>query len=116
MIDSEIIDLGQVRRWFNKGDNFPTSKNNNAMLCLLKHQESNQTIVIGNLHPEHHPMKDHLKFAQHAFFLEKAAKYIRDNRGDKETLPFICGGDFNSLPISSVMNIYHDENFEELSA
>ena len=35
LIDSELIDLGQVRQWFAKGDNFPTSKNNNAMLCLL---------------------------------------------------------------------------------
>lgn len=82
------------------------------MLCIFQHQPSNKKIVIGNVHLEHDPEKDHLKFAQAAFFLEKAANYVSEHKGMRHSLPFICGGDYNSLPISSVLSAFYGENIE----
>ena len=73
---------------------------------------SNETIVVGNAHFEHSPIVDHVKFAQACYYLEKLAKYIRDNKTTTETLPFISGGDFNSLPVSSAMSAFYGENIE----
>ena len=75
---------------------------------MLQHQQSHKTIVLGNCHLEHEPAKDHVKFAQAVFMLEKSAKYVRENGG----VPFICGGDFNSLPNSSVLSAFYGENIE----
>mgnify|MGYP000288799665 CR=1 FL=1 len=66
------------------------------MLCLFRHVPSNETIVVGNAHFEHNPVFDHVKFAQAYYYLEKVAKYIRDNKTTTKSLPFISGGDFNS--------------------
>ena len=66
------------------------------MLCLFQHKASNKTIVVGNTHFEHNPLFDHVKFAQAAYYIERIAKYIRQNKNAEETLPFISGGDFNS--------------------
>jgi len=52
-----------------------------------------------------------VKFAQAVFFLEKAAKYLSESKGMQESLPFICGGDFNSLPVSSVLSVFYGEDF-----
>ena len=79
--------------------------------------------MIGNAHFEPNPLQDHVKFAQAVYFMERAAKYIRDNKGgarhnsmgtvsDTFTLPFIAGGDFNSLPISSVLSVFYNEDIE----
>ena len=68
--------------------------------------------MVGNAHFEHSPLFDHIKFAQACFYMEKIAKYIRDNKTTTESLPFISGGDFNSLPISSVLSAFYDESIE----
>ena len=65
---------------------------------------------MGNTQLEHNPSKDHVKFAQAAYLIEKAAKYVTENKGARENIPFICGGDFNSLPISSVLSAWYGEN------
>ena len=108
LIDSELIDLNQLRQWFPRDSSPPLSKNSNAMLCLLQNQKSHQTIVVANCHLEHKPQVDHVKYAQAVYLIEKAAKYVRDNGG----VPFICGGDFNSLPVSSVLTAFYGENIE----
>mmetsp|Transcript_23435 Transcript_23435/g.31395 ORF Transcript_23435/g.31395 Transcript_23435/m.31395 type:complete len:83 (-) Transcript_23435:174-422(-) len=43
--------------------------------------------------------------------MERAARYIRENLGGRDTLPFISGGDFNAQPISSVLSAFYNENF-----
>jgi hypothetical protein len=79
--------------------------------------------VVGNVHFEHNPLQDHVKFAQAVCYMERAAKYIRDNKGgarsnslstvsDTDSLPFISGGDFNSLPISSGLSAFYNEDIE----
>ena len=43
--------------------------------------------------------------------MERAAKYIKQNSEfGKETLPFIMCGDFNALPISSVLSAFYNED------
>ena len=39
---------------------------------------------------------------------------MRENKGvgDNDSLAFISGGDFNSLPISSAMSAFYNENIE----
>ena len=76
---------------------------------MLQNQKSHKTIVVGNCHLENDPANDHVKFAQAVYLLEKSAKYVRENGG----VPFICGGDFNSLPISSVLSAFYCENIED---
>ena len=62
---------------------------------------------------EHRPELDHVKFAQTAFLMEKAAKYIELHKNMDESLPFICGGDWNSMPVSSVLSAFYGEDVEE---
>ena len=44
--------------------------------------------------------------------MEKAAKLVRDTAGADGSVPCIIGGDFNSLPISSVLSAFYNENIE----
>ena len=44
--------------------------------------------------------------------MEKAAKLVRDTAGADGSVPCIFGGDFNSLPISSVLSAFYNENIE----
>jgi len=47
--------------------------------------------------------------------MEKAAKYVKENKGMGKSMPFICGGDFNSMPVSSVLSAIYGEDIEETS-
>ena len=110
LIDQELLDLTEVAKWVPNEPDFANSKNKNALLCILQHQQTKKTVVLGNAHLEHDPLRDHVKFAQAAYLLERAANYVRDNKGMRHSLPFICGGDFNSLPISSVLSAMYGED------
>ena len=112
LIDVELVDLGKPKQWFlNEPEFAPKAKN--AILCLFKHQQSHKTIVVANAHFDHNPNFDEVKFAQAVYLLERSAKYVRTHKGNEETLPFICCGDFNSLPISSVLSVFYNENIDQ---
>ena len=113
LINYETIDFLDLKNQFPGVIEFQ-KKSRGAILCLLKHKASGQTIVLGNTHFEHDPLKDHVKFAQAAYYIEHIARYILKNKGNEDTLPFITGGDFNSLPISSVLSAFYNENIESL--
>ena len=72
--------------------------------------------MVGNCHFEHDPRFDHVKYGQAIYYLERIAKYIRENKGMSETLPFVTGGDYNSLPISSVLSAFYNEDIENSPA
>ena len=55
-------------------------------------------------------MFDHVKYAQAVYSIERAAQFVRQNMAGKETLPFIMGGDFNALPISSAVSAFYNED------
>ena len=96
LIDTEMVQF-EYESMARVYPGLPTEmKPKQAMLCLFKHILSNETVVVGNTHFEHSPALDHVKFAQACFYLEKIAKYIRDNKTTTESLPFITGGDFNA--------------------
>ena len=115
LIDKELIDLGEVSQWFDQAPSqYSNARNKNAMLVLLRHQFSSKSIVVGNAHLEHRPELDHVKYAQTAFLMEKAAKYIQEHKGMAFSLPFICGGDWNSMPISSVLSAFYGEDIENV--
>lgn len=64
LIDKELVDLGEVKRWFGpSADDYTSGVNTSAILCLLQNQKSHKTIVLGCAHFEHDPRKDHVKFA-----------------------------------------------------
>lgn len=112
LIDQEHIDLGRPKQWFPNDNEFkPRSKN--GLICQLQHNKSRKIVVVANAHFDHLPEFDEVKYAQAVYFLEQCAKYIRVNKGMEETLPFICGGDFNSLPISSVLSVFYGEDIED---
>ena len=106
-----MLDLGEVRKWFPNDPEFQKTKN--GMLCILQHQQSRTRVVVGNCHLEHNPLYDHVKFAQAVLLLQKAAAYMRANTVG--STPFICGGDFNSLPISSVLSAFYNEPLTDFS-
>ena len=112
LIDYQLIDLADIGQWMPNEVSYQKSKQ--AMLVYLQHRVSHQTIVLGNTHFEHSPLYDHVKFAQAVYFIERAAKYVRVNKSASEddSLPFISGGDFNSLPMSSVLSAFYNENIE----
>lgn len=72
--------------------------------------------MVGNAHFEHNPIFDHVKYAQAIYYMERIAKYIRENKGMSDSLPFISGGDFNSQPISSGLSAFHNEDIESSPA
>lgn len=112
LVDYEVIESSDFMKWSNLAQLIPPNdhpKSRVAILCTLKNLSSNETIVLGNIHLEHEPRKDESKFGQAVYYIEKIASYIRQNR-TQETLPFISGGDFNSLPISSVLSAFYNEN------
>ena len=73
------------------------------MLCCLDHKKTQKKLIIGNAHLFWNPTHDHVKFAQAHFLKEKAAEYMRKLSFFGQNMPFILCGDFNSLPLSSVM-------------
>ena len=88
------------------------------MLSLMYHTPSKETIVLGNTHFENKPELDHVKYAQAVYYIERIARYLKKH-GTSDSfpftvkeLPFISGGDFNSLPHSSVMSVFYNENIE----
>ena len=68
--------------------------------------------MVGNAHLEHSPLFDHVKYAQAVYFLETVNDYLRANSKAEESIPFISGGDFNALPISSVLSAFYLEDIE----
>ena len=78
LIDTEQIEFSDLSEVFPDLDEF--KKRKQAILCLFRHVKTNETIVVGNTHFEHNPIFDHVKFAQACFYMEKIAKYIRDNK------------------------------------
>ena len=107
-IDFEVIHFKDVAHWLPENQAYQTEKK--AMLCMLQSVRNNTTIVLGNTHFEHKPEYDHVKFAQAIYYLERASKYIRENKGARDTLPFVTGGDYNATPISSVLSAFYNEN------
>ena len=113
LLDTEFVDLNDLSKVF---DNKLFSQNNQAMFCLFEHVRSRKRIIAGNLHLHFNPDKDYIKFAQASYVMEKGALFAQKHTlDDKQTLPIIICGDFNSSPVSSVMSIFHDEDIEGYS-
>lgn len=83
------------------------------MFCLFEHVESRKKFVAGNLHLHFNPEKDFIKFAQASYVVERGADFARRHTlNEKESIPIFICGDYNSMPISSVMSLFHDEDIE----
>ena len=67
--------------------------------------------MVANVHLEHEPSLDHVKYAQAYLMLERSARYLNKHKTSSGLpLPFIMAGDFNSLPVSSAMSLLHNED------
>lgn len=109
-MDTEYVDLNDLSQVF-KNKRFNTD--NQAMFCLFEHIKSQRKVVAGNLHLHFNPKKDYVKFAQASYVVEKAASFTRKHSLDESVpLPLFICGDYNSLPVSSVMSLFHDEDIE----
>ena len=82
---------------------------NQAMLLLFEHIKTGHRFVGGSIHLHFNPLKDYIKHAQSVYFIERASAFVKKH-SQQETIPFFCGGDFNSGPISSVMSVIHHES------
>ena len=110
LIDTEFVDLNELTKVYN---NSTFKRDNQAMFCLFEHMGSRKKIIAGNLHLHFNPKKDHIKFAQASYVLEKGSGFARRHRYDNQMeLPIFICGDYNSMPISSVMSLFHDEDIE----
>ena len=108
LIDTEFVDLNDLSKIYN---NKTYSRDNQAMFCLFEHLRSRKKIVTGNLHLHFNPQKDFIKFAQASYVVERGASFARRHTLD-DALPIVICGDYNSMPISSVMSLFHDEDIE----
>ena len=61
LLGKELLDLDQIAKIYPKEKNF--KKHNQAMVVLLGHHKSKETIVVGNAHMHYSPLLDHVKFA-----------------------------------------------------
>ena len=83
------------------------------MFCLFELVKTKQKVVAGNVHLHYNPAKDFIKFAQAAYILEKASQFVGKHTSGRNDLPLFICGDFNSMPVSSVMSLIHNENIDE---
>jgi len=49
---------------------------NQAMFCLIRSKDCKSCIVVGNLHLQHHPSKDHVKMAQALYALQAQSQFV----------------------------------------
>ena len=112
LLAKELIDLDDVADLYKKEIGY--RKHNQAMLVLLGHNKSKETIVIGNCHLYYAPKMDHIKFAQANFILDKAAAFCRRHNMEAKPIPFVCCGDFNSLPQSAAVSAFYGEDLYDV--
>ena len=79
------------------------------MLCHFKHLKSQENVIVGNMHLHYNPDKDYMKYAQAAYMMERATRFYIKNSTSK-VIPLVLCGDYNSLPVSSVMSVFHKED------
>ena len=77
---------------------------------MLEHKPSGSQLVVGNTHLDYHPSRDFVKYTQANFVRSKLAEFMRRECGT--LVPVIMCGDFNSLPVSSVVSAFHGEDIE----
>jgi mRNA deadenylase 3'-5' endonuclease subunit Ccr4 len=108
------------------GDEFTPNdvflRDTQALFCLFRHGRSGKYLVVGNTHFFHDPAYDFVKHAQAIYLLKVASGFVRESLKriclsddeiidrEKNGIAFILAGDFNSLPISSVMSVFHNED------
>lgn len=112
-IDHEVIDFAELGRWFPQDPAFGKAKH--GLLALLESVTTGDRLVLGNAQFVHDELLtlDHVKFAQAAHYLERTARFCRrKNFTLEDSLPFISGGDFDSLPVSSALSVFYNENVE----
>lgn len=110
LLNVEYVDLNELSKVFS---NRTFNRDNQAMFCLFEHIPSKIRFVAGNLHLHFNPKKDFIKFAQAAYVLEQGASFARRHTlYNQVPLPLFICGDYNSMPISSVMSLFHDEDIE----
>ena len=84
-----------------------------ALLCLFEHKRSQKKVVIGNAHFDWSADRDFVKFAQANFLLDKTALFIRRHEEKDSILPLVLSGDYNSMPVSSVLSAFYGEDIED---
>ena len=125
LLDFELINLNDVASLYDNDPDF--KKDNQAMLCLLRHSKTQKNIVVGNARLHWNPEYDYVKFAQAHFVVDKTAEYMRMNgvrsgsfsektQTISNALPLILCGDFNALPVSSALSAFYGENIEDESS
>jgi mRNA deadenylase 3'-5' endonuclease subunit Ccr4 len=89
------------------------AKHNKALVLILKHIPSQNVIVCSSTQLYFHPSMDYLKFAQ-TFYLQKRISTIVFRLAKRLSLDWrqiciIIGGDFNSLPNQSAIQLITKE-------
>ena len=57
------------------------------MLSLMMNNATKETVVLGNVHFENKPEKDHVKYAQAVYYLERIARYMK-SKGTAHYFPY----------------------------
>ena len=112
LIDTQNVSMKDLAQEFEGVEEFAEERQ--GMLCLFYHKKLKQNFIVGNCHLVANPAKDYVKMGQAAYFVSKAARYVKDMSSNSQKssrpLPVILAGDFNSQPISSGLSaIYAEE-------
>lgn len=117
LITHKWIDMNDMKHEFMNND--VLLRETQALFCLFRHQLSGKYLVVGNTHLFHDPAFDFVKHAQAVYLLKEASGFVAasklkisliDADFTEDSIAFVQAGDFNSLPMSSVMSVFHNED------
>jgi CCR4-NOT transcription complex subunit 6 len=94
---------GEMGKLFKRG--------NVGLICLIKHKESNQKILVACTHIHWNPKYDFVKYGQAFWMMFQISRFIKNHNISLEEVPLIVSGDFNSKPNSSVFHFFMDKQF-----
>lgn len=107
LLQTEQINMDDLGKIYPGGSTFRRA--NQALLCLFEMKEGGRQFVAGTCHLHFNPKLDFVKYAQALYLKERAVVFV--NKHGKN-LPLFIGGDYNSMPMSSVMSMLHSEDIE----
>ena len=86
----------------NKHTEMVFTKDNLAMIVVLKSKQNNTNFIVAQTHLHWNPNLDHVKLWQTSSFLNSVQFVINKYFNNNDNYKLIIGGDFNSTPNSNV--------------
>lgn len=87
-------------------------KGNVGNICLLRHLESEQKMIVVSTHMHWNPKLDYVKYGQAFWLLMKVSEFLDDNELSLDTTPIVICGDFNAEPTTSSIHMMLNKDYQ----